>query len=115
MRILLFYMLLLSGLAAVAQAPGSVEQPEALQKAGVKRTRCIFKDSRGFIWIGTETGLYRFDGSNVDLLQHDADSPLALPNNIVVGLAEDKAGNIWAGTMHGVAEIDPQNSGVQDL
>lgn len=99
---------MLACLAAEAQMTGTVEQPEVLQKAGVKRTRCIFKDSRGFLWIGTETGLYRFDGSNVDLLQHDADSPLALPHSVVVSLAEDKAGHIWAGTLHGVARIDPR-------
>jgi signal transduction histidine kinase/streptogramin lyase len=84
-----------------------VDYPQALQKAGVKKVRCIFKDSRKFIWIGTDYGLYRYDGTNIDILQHDASNPGSLPNNIVVSLTEDRHGHIWAGTLEGAADIDP--------
>ncbi|HEY4326681.1 MAG TPA: two-component regulator propeller domain-containing protein [Mucilaginibacter sp.] len=85
------------------------DYPQALQKAGVKKIRCIFKDSRKFIWIGSENGLYRYDGINVDILQHDAANPHSLPNNTVVAITEDRAGNIWAGTLEGVAQINPRS------
>lgn len=84
-----------------------VDYPEALQKAGVKQVRCIFKDSRKFLWIGAENGLYRFDGTNVDLLEHEPGNLNTIPNNNIVSIAEDKAGNIWAGTLQGAARIDP--------
>ncbi|MBS1531001.1 MAG: hypothetical protein JSU01_11875, partial [Bacteroidetes bacterium] len=84
-----------------------VDYPQALQKAGVKKVRCIFKDSRKFLWIGTENGLYRYDGTNVDLLQHDADNVHTLPNNTIVNITEDRFGKIWAGTLEGAAMIEP--------
>lgn len=85
-----------------------VDYPEPLIKAGVKDTRCIFKDSRNFMWIGTANGLYRFDGTNVDLIEHEPGNPRSLPNNTIVSLTEDKNGHIWAGTMMGAASIDPK-------
>jgi len=84
-----------------------IDYPQILQKAGVKKVRCIFKDSRKFVWIGTENGLYRYDGTNVDLLQHNADKTQSLPDNTVISITEDHAGQIWAGTLEGVARIDP--------
>ncbi|MBS1504664.1 MAG: hypothetical protein JST32_21570, partial [Bacteroidetes bacterium] len=84
-----------------------VDYPQVLQKAGIKKVRCIFKDSRKFIWIGTENGLYRYDGTNLDLLQHDAANLHSLPQNTVVSLTEDHSGQIWAGTLEGAARVDP--------
>src|SRR6185312_10694415 len=107
MRLFLLTILLALSVAARPQVAGTFEQPDALVKAGVKRVKCMLRDSRGFLWIGTETGLFRYDGTNVDLLQHEADGPVALPNNMIAGLAEDRAGNIWVGTMHGAARVDP--------
>jgi len=106
MRFFLLIMLTMGCKAALPQAPGAFEQPDVLVKAGVKRVRCMLKDRRGFLWIGTETGLFRFDGTNVDFLQHDPDSAGGLPNSMINGLAEDVSGNIWVGTMHGAAKVD---------
>jgi len=84
-----------------------IDYPQALQKAGVKKVRCIFRDSRKFTWIGTDNGLYRYDGTNIDMLQHDAANPHSLPHNTVVSIAEDRRGHIWAGTLEGATDIDP--------
>ncbi|HVS92184.1 MAG TPA: two-component regulator propeller domain-containing protein [Mucilaginibacter sp.] len=84
-----------------------VDYPQVLQKAGIKKVHCIFKDSRKFIWIGTENGLYRYDGTNLDLLQHDAANPHSLPQNTVVNITEDHSGHIWAGTLEGAARVNP--------
>lgn len=36
---------------------------------------CLFEDSRGFLWIGAYSGLYRYDGYEIVHYQHDpADS-----------------------------------------
>lgn len=117
MRFAAFISLFFLSLRAMAAAPDNelvdtgknviLDYPQALQKAGVKKVRCIFKDSRKFIWIGTENGLYRYDGTNVDVLQHDVAGPHSLPDNIVVSIAEDRQGYIWAGTLQGAAMIDP--------
>ena len=83
--------------------------PEVLKKAGVKDVRCIFKDSRGFMWFGTSNGLFRFDGTNIVYKRKLLDNPASLPDNIVVTLAEDKQGNIWIGTFKGVSKMNPYN------
>jgi len=104
---LLIISALCRGQAASAPVGAAVktEYPEALQKAGVRKARCIFKDSRGMIWIGTDYGLYRYDGTNVDYLYHKINDRNTIPSNIVFSLCEDKQGNIWAGTQQGVACI----------
>lgn len=47
----------------------------------------------GYLWMGTEKGLVRFDGLNFRLLEH-SDST-TLPIGPVLGLAVDAEGNLW--------------------
>jgi signal transduction histidine kinase/ligand-binding sensor domain-containing protein len=47
----------------------------------------------GYLWIGTEKGLVRFDGSTFQLFNH-SNSP-ALPMNAVFGLTTDAEGSLW--------------------
>lgn len=54
---------------------------------------CFFKDSDGFIWIGTYVdGLYRFDGKN--LKHYTKASGFILSNNIPA-ITQDRDGNLW--------------------
>lgn len=52
---------------------------------------CLLQDGRGFIWIGTENGLARFDGSSFRQYRK-ADG---LPDNEVVALRMDSEGRVW--------------------
>jgi ligand-binding sensor domain-containing protein/signal transduction histidine kinase len=61
----------------------------------------LLQDSRGFLWVGTEDGLNRFDGTNFRIYRADPDDPSSLSNNYVGALAEDKNGNLWIGTYGG--------------
>ena len=94
---------------AINQPAIKFDVPEVLKKAGVKDVRCIFKDSRGFMWFGTANGLFRFDGTNVIYKRKEFGNSTALPDNIIVSLAEDKLGNIWVGAFNGVAKMNPHN------
>ncbi|KQS27108.1 hybrid sensor histidine kinase/response regulator [Dyadobacter sp. Leaf189] len=62
---------------------------------------CIFQDSKGFIWIGTNGGLNRYDGHEFKSYQNEERDNTSLSNNAVTGIAEDKAGNIWVATSGG--------------
>lgn len=53
----------------------------------------ITQTSDGYLWIGTEKGLVRFDGLNFRLFQH-ANTPL-LPVGPVLGLVADAEGGLW--------------------
>ena len=47
----------------------------------------------GYLWIGTERGLIRFDGLNFQLFEHAI--PSSLPIGPVQGLITDVDGNLW--------------------
>jgi ligand-binding sensor domain-containing protein len=53
--------------------------------------RDIFKDSRGIMWFGTESGLCRYDGINLKTYTKDD----GLAGNRVQSITEDASGNLW--------------------
>jgi signal transduction histidine kinase/ligand-binding sensor domain-containing protein/DNA-binding response OmpR family regulator len=55
----------------------------------------IFKDSRGFMWIGTNFGLNRYDGYHVKVYKTIKNDSTSLINNSILGIQEDKNGNLW--------------------
>lgn len=64
-------------------------------------TNCILKDSDGFIWIGTQDGLLRYDHATFKSYRYEVDNPYSLPNNYIWSLLEDKNEKIWIGTFGG--------------
>lgn len=62
----------------------------------------LLQDSEGFLWIGTEEGLVRYDGNSCEVFSQDADDPNSIGNNWIRDIAEDAAGNIWIGTVDGL-------------
>lgn len=54
-------------------------------------------DRHGFLWIGTQDGLNRFDGLRFVVFHHDPNNPNSIAENNVTALAEDRAGNLWVG------------------
>lgn len=57
--------------------------------------KAVLKDSYGFLWIGTESGLNRYDGYGFKIYTMHAGSSTALRTNNIFGLQEDGLGNIW--------------------
>jgi len=55
----------------------------------------------GFIWLGTEVGLVRFDGNNFQVF--DKNTSPALPGNDIRCLLAAKDGTLWIGTSEGLA------------
>jgi ligand-binding sensor domain-containing protein len=55
----------------------------------------------GFVWLGTEVGLVRFDGNGFEVF--DKNSTPALPGNDVRCLLETRDGALWIGTSEGLA------------
>ena len=60
--------------------------------------QCIFQDSRGFLWIGTASGLSRFDGKN--FVSYGMRQ--GLNNKSINEVTEDKQGRLWVGTRNGI-------------
>ncbi len=73
-------------------------------KDGLPSTvRCILTDEQGFVWIGTRSGLGRYDGNELKKYIHQADNPHSIPHNQINQITEDKQHNIWILTEKGVA------------
>lgn len=58
-------------------------------------------DSDGFIWIGTNKGLDRFDGYKIKNYANKVDDKLSLSDNRIRSLYTDPSGTIWIGTESG--------------
>ena len=61
----------------------------------------IYRDSYGFLWLGTEDGLNRFDGRHYNVYRYDANKENSLMANHISALCEDRKGRIWIGTNGG--------------
>lgn len=62
----------------------------------------MLKDSRGFMWFGTQDGVNRYDGHTFKVYKTDISNPYALQGVNIAGLIEDRQGNIWLGTEEGL-------------
>ncbi|MBV8400707.1 MAG: PAS domain S-box protein, partial [Acetobacteraceae bacterium] len=65
-------------------------------------------DHAGIVWVGTQSGLNRFDPRTrtfVAYYQRDG-----LPNNAVTGILEDQRGNLWLTTNNGLSRFDPRTN-----
>ncbi len=65
------------------------------------QVNCIIKDSEGFIWLGTNDGLNRFDGSEILSFNNNPMDSLSISDNYIWCLFQDQSGLIWIGTKGG--------------
>ncbi|NIA56840.1 diguanylate cyclase [Massilia sp. TW-1] len=66
------------------------------------------QDHAGFIWMGTQTGLVRWDGVRARRYRADANKPGFLPNGYIQAMLVDREGRLWVGTSAGgLARYDP--------
>jgi PAS domain S-box-containing protein len=65
-------------------------------------------DSRGVFWVGTLTGMMRFDPISGERKRytHDPAQPTSLGHDSVSGLIEDAQGRIWVATLSGLDVFD---------
>lgn len=67
----------------------------------------MVQDHQGFIWIGTQSGLNRFDGYQFKEYKHDPNNPNSIAGNYVRTIWQAPDNKLWAGTIaNGVSIID---------
>ena len=99
----LFLLTLLLGVSVVIQAAISDMKFRRLDaRDGLSNTQvnCIFRDSRGLVWIGTPFGLNRYDGYRVKTYYSHTNDSTTMPANNVSDVMEARDGRLWV--RHGV-------------
>ncbi len=99
-------------LPVVAVASDGIRFSNLSVEDGLSQTavQTILQDRRGFIWLGTQEGLNRFDGREFVHFFRDDSNDLTLSRNWIWVLHQDRRGNIWVGTDGGgLDRLDPDS------
>lgn len=69
---------------------------------------CLLEDNEGYIWIGTDDGLNRYDRKEKEIksFRHNSFNPFSISNNKINVLFEDSQGTLWIGTWNGLNKYD---------
>jgi len=77
---------------------------EGLVNQGVS---AMVQDKAGFIWLGTQGGVQRWDGKSFVLYENEPFNPNSIPHNQVQSMYLDNDGEtLWIGTYGGLAKIE---------
>lgn len=77
---------------------------------------CLIQDKFGFIWIGTDNGLNRFDGTEFKIFRNRQNNSNTISDNGIWSLYEDRSGNIWIGTKGGVVnKYSPESEKIEHI
>ena len=72
--------------------------------------RVVIQDSKGFIWIGTQDGLNKFDGRSFMVYNNDPLDTNSMSDNFIQDITEDEDGILWIGyNTGGMDRFDPDN------
>lgn len=66
--------------------------------------QCMYADSRQRIWLGTESGLYRFNAT-AQVLEPFAPSAAGLAGDTINTITQDLNGRLWVGTTNGLNRL----------
>ena len=68
----------------------------------------IVQDAQGFIWIGSDHGLHKYDGYKFTVFTHDENDSTSISNNSIRNMHVDRKGRLWIGTSSGLNKWQPE-------
>ena len=104
---------LIAQMHAVAQEAVRFNRLSVEQGLSQSVVQAIVQDERGFIWVGTQQGLNRYDGHEFVSYFHDPENPASLSHDWVWDLHLDSQGTLWIGTAGGLNRFTPGAGDVQ--
>lgn len=92
--------------SAPAAAPQAIEVYSRFMQLGrthpfLSQATALVQDAQGFLWIGTQHGLYRYDGQVVESYRADPTDANSLSADWISTLMVDRRGHLWVGTRYG--------------
>ncbi|MBE9583093.1 response regulator [Mucilaginibacter sp. JRF] len=63
---------------------------------------CILQDRQGFMWLGSQDGLNRYDGYSFKVFRNNGNDKASISNNFITNLIEDADGDLWITTLGGL-------------
>lgn len=97
-----------NGFTQIHHAPEPAGPFSRLDGLTDENITAICQDSRGFLWIGTQHGLNRFDGIRVLKFYHAPFDTTTLSSNYITALWNDPYGILWVSTREGLNRYDPR-------
>jgi signal transduction histidine kinase/ligand-binding sensor domain-containing protein len=103
--LLLFFQI---GICYAQQPELEFSKLNALESFSISKSTSITEDSTGYLWIGTEEGLFKFDGHSVSTYQREVADPNSLPSSLINRLYTDSKQNLWVCTDAGICKYNPE-------
>lgn len=66
----------------------------------------IYQDSNGYIWVGTNDGLNRYNGKEFKVYKNIKNDENSISNNMISSIVEDNDKNLWIGTDGGLNKMN---------
>ena len=76
--------------------------------------KTIYQDIKGYIWVGTDAGLNRYNGYEFKQYKHDEYNKNSISHNYIIDITEDKNGRIWVSTIGGLTRIDTDTDEIKN-
>lgn len=102
---LLFYIVLLWCASAQVMATSNdyfFKQISTKEGLSQSRVQCIWIDNKGYIWIGTESGLNCYDRHELRKYVYNEEDTFSLPSSTIRFITEDAQQNLWISTLRGL-------------
>jgi len=68
----------------------------------------LLQDSKGFLWIGTPNGLFKYDGYKFEIYRSEVGNKNSLVYNVISGIYESPDGKLWVATNRGISVYNPK-------
>lgn len=73
-------------------------RPKVAKELSQITVLAMAQDEKGFLWVGTQGGLNRYDGYEFNVVKHIPFDSSSLSSNYVSAICSDKKGKLWVGT-----------------